>query len=222
VSDATPRVGRLGEHVWLVELGSTIDEDVNSLVLTLASSIRHGAWPGVRDVVPAFTSLAVHVSPGADHASIERLLHDTLARPLGSGLPAESREIEIPVRYGGADGPDLDEVAALTGLSPQDVVERHMAQTYRVFMLGFLPGFAYLGTVPSEIQVPRRSSPRTRVAEGSVGLANAQTGVYPRESPGGWQIIGRTSRTLFDASAAVPSLLAPGDRVRFVPEDHAG
>jgi KipI family sensor histidine kinase inhibitor len=125
------------------------------------------------------------------------------------------------VRYGGESGPDLDEVAALSGLSRGEVVERHAARTYRVFMLGFLPGFAYLGTLDPAIQVPRRTTPRSAVASGSVGLAGAQTGVYPRVSPGGWQIIGRSDVRLFDPGLDPPSRLAPGDRVRFVPVEIA-
>ena len=125
------------------------------------------------------------------------------------------------MRYGGAHGPDLDEVAALCGLPRAEVVERHAARTYRVFMLGFLPGFAYLGTLDPAIHVPRRTTPRTAVASGSVGLAGAQTGVYPRVSPGGWQIIGRTDVALFDPALDPPSRLLPGDRVRFVPVEMA-
>jgi KipI family sensor histidine kinase inhibitor len=217
----TPRVARLGEHVWLVELGATVDTDVNRRVVALAAWIRGQAWPEVRDVVPAFASLAVHVGPVADPADVERRLRAGLATPQEPDALREGRIVEIPVRYGGAHGPDLDEVAALTRLAPREIVERHAGRTYDVFMLGFLPGFAYLGIVDPAIQVPRRSSPRTRVPAGSVGLAGAQTGVYPRESPGGWQIIGRTDVSMFDASLSAPSRLTPGDRVRFVPVEGA-
>ena len=214
--DPTPRIGRLGEHVWLVELGSSVDVDVNRRVIALASWIRQQRWPGVRDVVPAFASLAVHVSPSADAKSIESLLRTRAAQPLDLD-PRTTEVVESPVRYGGADGPDLEPVASLAGLSTREVAERHAAATYHVFMLGFLPGFPYLGPVDPAIRIARHSTPRTRVPAGSVGIAGAQTGIYPRDSPGGWQIIGRTTTTLFDAAAASPSLLSPGDRVRFVP-----
>jgi KipI family sensor histidine kinase inhibitor len=218
VIDFTPRIGRLGEHVWLVELGSTVDEHVNRRVLALAAWIRAQAWPGVRDVVPAFASLAIHLAPTANAADVESRLRERLSLPLETEVRGARRTVDIPVRYGGTSGPDLDDVAALVGLTARDVVERHATRTYNVFMLGFLPGFAYLGIVDEAIQVPRHTSPRIRVPAGSVGLAGAQTGIYPRESPGGWRIIGRSALTLFDASAPVPSLLQPGDRVRFVPE----
>jgi inhibitor of KinA len=215
---AAPRVGRLGEHVWLVELGSTVDADVNRRVVALATWIRQQRWRGVRDVVPAVASLALHLSAEADAAGIERQLRERVTQPLDAAWQSPAI-VEIPTRYGGEAGPDLQVVATLVGLSPREVVERHAAAIYHVFMLGFLPGFPYLGPVDPLIRVPRRSSPRTRVPAGSVGLAGAQTGIYPRESPGGWQIIGRTTTTLFDAAASAPSVLVPGDRVRFVPEN---
>jgi inhibitor of KinA len=127
------------------------------------------------------------------------------------------RLVEIPTRYGGADGEDLPLVAELTGLSPSQVIELHAGTEYDVFMLGFAPGFAYLGVVPEAIVVPRRPSPRPRVPAGSVAIAGRQTAVYPVESPGGWNLVGRTELVLWDPSREPPALLAPGDRVRFVP-----
>jgi KipI family sensor histidine kinase inhibitor len=194
-----------------------VDPAVNARALALAAWVRAQDWPGVRDVVPAMASVAVHVSPGA---AAGRAVADLLAAHLDAGgeeaLPETASPIEIAVAYGGDDGPDLAQVAAFTGRSQEEVVRRHCAVTYRVCMLGFLPGFPYLGFVDPAIRVPRRAAPRTRVARGAVGLAGAQTGIYPRESPGGWQIIGRTDERLFDASRMPPARLAPGDRVRFV------
>lgn len=217
MTSTAARICRLGEHLLLVELGTTIDDEVNRRVLALAAWVRLQRWPGVLDVVPAFASLGLHLAPTADDRAIESRLHERLggAQPAADDEPGKL--VDIPVRYGGQDGPDLDEVAALCGLPRREVVERHAARTYRVFMLGFLPGFAYLGTLDPAIQVPRRTTPRTAVAPGSVGVAGAQTGVYPRVSPGGWQIIGRTDAPLFDPALDPPSRLAPGDRVRFVP-----
>jgi KipI family sensor histidine kinase inhibitor len=127
------------------------------------------------------------------------------------------RTFEVPVSYGGEFGPDLAEVAAFAGLDEAAVIELHIGVRYRVFMLGFLPGFAYMGRVDNRIAAPRKASPRFRVPAGSVGIAGVQTGIYPRESPGGWQIIGRTTIPLFDLSKSPPALFAPGDTVRFVP-----
>jgi KipI family sensor histidine kinase inhibitor len=130
---------------------------------------------------------------------------------------AEGRLHELPTRYGGHDGPDLSEVATMHGLQTGDVVELHASVEYRVYMLGFAPGFAYLGRVPDQIATPRRPEPRSRVPAGSVGIARDQTGVYPFDTPAGWNIIGRTDVVLWDVDSEPPALLAPGDRVRFVP-----
>lgn len=220
MTSTAARICRLGEHLLLVEFGTTIDDEVNRRVHALAAWVRLQRWPGVLDVVPAFASLGLHLAPAADDRAIE----DRLRERLGAPAAAQSEPgtlVEVPVRYGGPDGPDLDAVAALCGLPREEVVARHAARTYRVFMLGFLPGFAYLGTLDPAIEVPRRTTPRTAVASGSVGLAGAQTGIYPRVSPGGWQIIGRTDVPLFDPRLDPPTRLVPGDRVRFVPVEIA-
>jgi KipI family sensor histidine kinase inhibitor len=149
--------------------------------------------------------------------TLDNALRDADDRPVEAiGQPSGALH-ELPTRYGRVDGPDLDEVAALHGLRPADVVELHASVEYRVYMLGFAPGFAYLGRVPEAIATPRRSEPRERVLAGSVGIARDQTGVYPFETPAGWNIIGRTEVRVWDTVAARPNLLAPGDRVRFIP-----
>jgi KipI family sensor histidine kinase inhibitor len=212
-----PRLSRLGDHAWLVSFEPRVDADTSARVLAAATWIVGQRWPGVRDVVPALTSVAVHLSPEcAEAGEIQRLIADHLTR-WTAPTHAEGPVIEIVVSYGGSDGPDLAAVAEAVQLDPGEVVRRHCAVTYRVFMLGFLPGFPYLGPVDPSIQVPRLAVPRTRVPAGSVGLAGPQTGIYPRESPGGWQIIGRTTEILFDVSRTPPARLTPGDRVRFVP-----
>ncbi len=132
--------------------------------------------------------------------------------------PDDGRLVEVPVHYGGDAGPDLASVAAHHGLSPRELVRRHSEAAYRVFFLGFLPGFAYLDGLPPALHTPRRATPRTAVPAGSVGIGGAQTGIYPCASPGGWQLIGRTALPLFDAGATPPTLLQPGDRLRFVVE----
>jgi len=211
-----PRLSRLGDHAWLVSFEPRVDVETSARVLQLAAWIAGQRWVGVRDVVPAPASLAVHLSPDcADAGDVERLLAEHLAQPTAAP-DVEGPVIEIAVSYGGADGPDLAAVADAVQLDCDEVVRRHCAVTYRVFMLGFLPGFPYLGPVDPSIRVPRLAVPRTRVAAGSVGLAGPQTGIYPRESPGGWQIIGRTSEVLFDVARTPPARMMPGDRVRFV------
>jgi KipI family sensor histidine kinase inhibitor len=221
----TPRLDPLGDAALVATFATAWSEEANDRVLALAASLRDAPLAdleGVRDIVPAIASLAVHFAPGTD---IERAAGSILARwraiePIVGMREARPRPVhDIRVRYGGDAGPDLDDVAAFAGLTPRDVVSRHASRLYRVYMIGFLPGFAYLGDVDASIAAPRRPSPRQQVPSGSVGIAGRQTGVYPRESPGGWQIIGRTSLPMFDEQAG--SLLQPGDRVRFVPEDPA-
>ncbi|MBM3819901.1 MAG: 5-oxoprolinase subunit PxpB [Acidimicrobiia bacterium] len=187
--------------------------------------MRRRALRGVRDIVSTFHSVAVFFDPlTTDVDAVAAALHEAADGPARSG-PYEStgvgaafrRLIEVPVFYGGDAGPDLADVAAHGGLTPDAVIERHASKTYRVFMLGFLPGFAYMGSVDEAIAAPRRAAPRVRVPAGSVGIAGRQTGIYPRESPGGWQIIGRTPLLLFDPDRTPPAIFAPGDQVRFVP-----
>lgn len=213
----TPRLSRLGDHAWLFAFEPSVDVETSARVLDLAAWIGQQQCAGVRDIVPALAAVAVHWWPQRPDA---RQADDLLARyrsRTAAALPPEGAIHEIVVAYGGDDGPDLAAVAAAVQLEPDEVVRRHCAVTYRVFMLGFLPGFPYLGPVDPTIHVPRLAVPRTRVPAGSVGLAGAQTGIYPTESPGGWQIIGRTAAVLFDATGTPPSRLSPGDRVRFVP-----
>lgn len=214
---AAARLERLGEHSWLVTLGADLDVVTSRRVLALAAWVRDQRRSDVLDVVAAIGSLAVHAAP-SPHARerVGRLLEARLAAGAIDPVP-EGPLREIPVRYGGTDGPDLDGVAAQLGITADDVIVRHAAVTYHVFMLGFLPGFPYLGPVDPSIRVPRRPAPRVRVPAGSVGLADAQTGIYPRESPGGWQLIGRTDVRLFAPDASPHCRLTPGDRVRFLP-----
>lgn len=173
------------------------------------------AVPGHDTVLVPFDPLTI------DPDTVTTLIRATLADRAGDTGPipdaSADRPVEIGVRYGGADGPDLASVAELHGLRPEDVVELHAGAAYRVLFLGFAPGFAYLGGLPEAIATPRRASPRERVPAGSVGIAGAQTAVYPLAMPGGWQLIGRTDARLFDATREPPIDLRPGSAVRFVP-----
>lgn len=212
------RIRECGDSMLLVEFEPAIDPAVNELAIGLASRLRERRFPGVRDVAPGYCTVGVHFDPlQTDLRGLETAIaSDTTGvdgiQPLPAGTP-----IEIGVHYGGEDGPDLDAVASRAGCSPARVIDLHASQTYRVYMLGFVPGFAYMGRVAPLIAAPRHRVPRERVPAGSVGIAGQQTGVYPVASPGGWQLIGRTSSVMFDAGRAKPSLLTPGDLVRFVP-----
>jgi KipI family sensor histidine kinase inhibitor len=211
------RIRRCGDSMLLVELEPAIDPVVNERAILLASRIRARAAHGVRDVAPGYCTLGVHFDPiQTDLAALEHAIEVEFASIETVESIGERPIIEIPVQYGGAGGPDLTAVAERAGCSEQEVIERHTDRTYRVYMLGFVPGFAYMGRVDPAIAAPRHRVPRERVPAGSVGIAGGQTGVYPVESPGGWQLIGHTPTVMFDADRATPSLLSPGDLVRFV------
>ncbi|HEY0443441.1 MAG TPA: 5-oxoprolinase subunit PxpB [Candidatus Limnocylindrales bacterium] len=219
-----PRVVTYGDSAVLVILGETVDPEVNAAVHRLASAVRAAAATGMPfgAPVPGYASLLVPVDPllvGAAATSDALLQLAVRALEHRDDGDRARREITIATRYGGEDGPDLAEVARHAGLRPADVVELHASVAYRVYMLGFAPGFAYLGDVPAAIATPRRETPRPRVPAGSVAIADSQTAVYPFHSPGGWQLIGRTEVVLWDAARNPPALLEPGDRVRFVPSE---
>jgi KipI family sensor histidine kinase inhibitor len=219
------RIEPLGDQALLVRFGHRIDPDVNRQVHALAAALRASRPRWLRDLVPAYASLGVFVCDADEDTSVaaaERWIrsHIDALPALGSESDARSetgRLIEIDVAYGGTAGPDLDDVARLCGLSPAAVIDRHAAVEYRVAMLGFAPGFPYLLGLDPALEVPRLAQPRRRVEAGSVAIGGAQTGIYPRPGPGGWRVIGRTAQLLFDAGRDPPSLLQPGDRVRFIP-----
>jgi inhibitor of KinA len=210
-----------GDAAVIVKFAERVDPIINARAIALADRLRAAAPAGVQDVVPTFCSVAVYFNPLlTDH---NRLL-DEVRRLAGSTVEgdAPAREpIKIPVQYGGQFGPDLADVARFANVPEEEVVRLHTAVIYRVFMLGFVPGFAYMGSVDWRIAAPRRQTPRTAVPIGSVGIAGVQTGIYPAEIPGGWQLIGRTAIKPFDLSRTEASLFKPGDTVRFVAVDHA-
>ncbi|GAB3814365.1 5-oxoprolinase subunit PxpB [Micromonospora zhanjiangensis] len=209
---AGPLLRRAGRWSWLVEVDSGPAAD--RLHRHLAALRGRGALPGVVDLVPgARTVLLDCASPGPGRAELSRLLAgwDRAVPATDAAGPV----VRVPVRY---DGPDLAEVAALTGRTPAGVVAAHTGTEFTVAFCGFSPGFGYLTGLPEWLRVPRRPEPRSAVPAGAVGLAGEYTGVYPRSSPGGWQLIGRTAVRLFDATRDPPALLAPGTRVRFTAE----
>jgi inhibitor of KinA len=216
-----PRIVPAGDAAWLIELDNRIDPEVNARAIAVARAVRRAAWPAVRDVVTAYRSVAVYLDPlAAGHDRVRADL-EALVRRTKADDSEDQAIVTVPVCYGGEYGPDLVEVAAFAGCSEEAVVERHTGREYRVYMVGFVPGFPYMGTVDDRIAAPRRQSPRVRVPTGSVGIAGLQTGIYPRETPGGWNLIGRTPLRPFDERRAEPCLFSAGTRVRFVAIDAA-
>ena len=224
--DDSPPIVPAGDSALLVRLSAeTISPRLNARALALLAALDAAALDGVRDYTPAYASLLISFDPAVTtRAAVADAVRAAWRATQGRGRRSAARGVVcVPVRYGGAAGFDLDEVARLTGLSAAEVVHRHASAEYRVYFLGFLAGYPYLGGLPASLAVPRLENPRTRVPAGSVAIAERQTGVYPVESPGGWRVIGRTALRVFDPRRFPPAAFAPGDRVRFVPvEDDIG
>lgn len=221
---SNPRIEPLGDTALLIRFGTCIDAALNARALAAADSLQRAQLPGVTDIVPAYASVCVRYEPGAwtqgqrtPYAAIAERIDAIVATVEGTdaGAMAVEEPIVVPVCYGGAFGPDLEAVAAQARLSVDETVARHCAGDYRVAMLGFAPGFAYLLGLDATLHTPRRADPRVRVPAGSVAIGGAQTGIYPRESPGGWNLIGRTPLNLFDVEREPPALLGAGRMVRF-------
>jgi KipI family sensor histidine kinase inhibitor len=207
-----PRIFSLGDAALVCEAPPPATLECQRRVWAAAQAARD--WPHVLEVVPGMNNLTLVLDPlDADADALAAQL--LAAWNAAASIDAPSREVEIPVQYGGEFGPDLLAVAEHTGLSAREVVERHAGGDYVVFFLGFQPGFAYMGGLEAALQTPRRASPRLEVPAGSVGIGGEQTGIYPAVSPGGWQLIGRAEVPLFDPTRRPPTLLQPGDRVRF-------
>ena len=211
-----PRFRPAGDSALLVELGAAIDPALNRMVHAFDRRLADAAPPGIVETVPAYCSVLIHYDPMQLTTAAVTRWAESAAESVEITPEEAARPVEIPTVYGGDAGPDLGFVAQAHGLSPAEVVRLHSGAEYTVYMMGFLPGFAYLGGLPAELATPRLAAPRAHVAAGSVGIAGAQTGVYPLDSPGGWRIIGRTALRLFDPRHDPPAHLRPGDRVRFV------
>jgi KipI family sensor histidine kinase inhibitor len=204
----------------LIHFGEQITLDAHRQVVQLLRLLECQPVAGIRNLHPAYCSLLVTFDAlKLAHAELRAILRQYLDR-LEEVQLAEPRQVEIPVCYGGENGPDLNEVAELHRISPEQVVQLHSSATYVVYFLGFVPGFAYLGDVPDALATPRLGTPRRSVPPGSVGIAGKQTGVYPFATPGGWRLIGRTPLSMFRPDRANMSMLSIGDRVRFVPAAH--
>lgn len=212
----SPRILLCGDTGISIEFGDRIDPEINDRVRSLFIRLKTEAHPGILDLNPTYRSLFIHYDPFV--CSFEKLVQlVSESQDPRDVTSAETSIMEIPVCYGGDFGPDLNEVAALHGFDAEEVIRLHTAPLYRVYMIGFTPGFAYLGGLDQRLHTPRKSEPRKKVVAGSIGIADQQTGIYPIESPGGWQLIGRTPLRLFDPSRDVPFLLEAGDMVRFKP-----
>jgi inhibitor of KinA len=214
-----------GDSCIILEFGSSIDTGSNLQVRKAASLLTKEPFRGMIECVPAYHTLAVHYDPyGVGTSSPYDAVSSFIDEKLGEDINLDGtsqRLLEIPVCYKGDLGPDLGFVASSNGLSEKEVIEIHSKREYEIFFLGFSPGFPFLGGMDHRIAAPRKPSPRLKIPSGSVGIAGKQTGIYPSETPGGWQIIGRTPVKLFDPVREVPSLLKPGDRLRFIPIEEA-
>lgn len=206
------------DQALLIRFGDEIGPGVHRQVRKLLRSLEQDRLPGVWNLHPAYCSLLLRFDPcRVDHEELEHLIRERAAQVDQIDLPPPET-VEIPVQYGGEDGPDLESLAALHGMNVDEVVRVHSEAVYTVYFLGFVPGFAYLGGMPEMLATPRRAAPRKRVEAGSVGIGGNQTGVYPFATPGGWQIIGRTALPMFQAGRESMSLLEIGDEVRFRPQ----
>lgn len=203
----------LGDSGFVFVFATTLDAVANARAHALAAAVRAAAIPGVADVVPAYASVAVALAPAGDpEAVLAELARVAVPGPHADRAAGAARTVTLPCCY---DGPDLAELAAHAGLSVDEVIARHAGGVYTVALLGFQPGFPYLLGLDPALAMPRRAAPRSLVPRGAVAIGGAQAGIYPRESPGGWRLIGRTSAVLFEPHREPPSLLLPGDRVRF-------
>jgi len=211
-----PRFLSGGDKAIFVEFGDAIAPELNRRVRNLMLTVQDKKISGVIETVPTYRSLLVYFDPRQISAKKLRETLYSLTQPLAeSGLP-KPKLIKIPTAYGGEYGPDLEFVAAYNGLSVPEVVEIHIGTPYLIYMIGFVPGFPYLGGMSPRIVTPRLETPRAKIIAGSVGIAGNQTGIYPVESPGGWRLIGRTPLKLFDPSREPPALFQAGDYLTFV------
>jgi|AntAceMinimDraft_1070359.scaffolds.fasta_scaffold02336_9 KipI family sensor histidine kinase inhibitor len=201
-----------GDRCLIIELGDAIDERIGLRSRQLAREIERANWLGVVDVIATFAAVAVYFVPPVD--SLKTKIHN-LAQTLTDDAISDVRRVTIPICYDAQFGLDLEHVAAHAGLSVPDLIQAHQRTVCRVFMLGFSPGLPYLGLFDERFNLPRLKSPRTRVAGGTIGVANRQAVIYPSTLPGGWNLVGATPLPLFDPYAPEPSLLMPGDEVRF-------
>ena len=214
----------LGDTALTIDFGNLIDEETNKKVFQLFNQLKNKSLSYIFDIIPAYSSVTVYYDllmlnqkKAEDKTAFETMAEviETIASEDHDIPIPQQKLIEVPVCYSQKFAWDIEKLANQKNISVDDVIRVHTSKTYRVFMIGFLPGFAYMGEVDDRITMPRRQEPRTIVAEGSVGIAGKQTGIYPFQSPGGWQIIGRTPIRLFNAKNETPVVFQPGDEVKF-------
>ena len=212
-----PKLLHGGESCLVVEFGDTIDRAINGKVQGLRRALERAPFPGLIELVPTYRSLALYFDP--TRTETEGLFNriEELALAVEESSSDEGQVMIVPVLYGSGEGPDLEDVARHSGLSPDEVIGRHCGRDYYCYMLGFTPGFPYLGGMDKSIAMPRLATPRTLIPAGSVGIADRQTGIYPIDSPGGWRLIGQTPLRLFDPEGISPILIEAGLWIRFRP-----
>jgi len=214
-----------GDHAVTIELGEGVDGAINQKVISLFTYLKKQALKGVKDIIPAYHTVTIVYDTALLKKEIQaptvyEWICEEIGKLINSFIPDTldtARTVRIPVCYDLSLAPDLVSLADLHKISVDEVIQLHTATNYRVYMIGFLPGFAYMGSVHEKIITPRKAKPRTLVPAGSVGIAGEQTGIYPFDSPGGWQLIGQTPVTMFDVTKEAPCLLQPGDEVKFYP-----
>lgn len=210
-----------GDSSILIQFGNSIDPDINARIAATVQLMKEQHIEGVVDIIPAFCSLLINYDPRViSYDEMKTRMEKILSVEIAAG--ARKKKVhEIPVCYGGEFGPDLPTIAEHAGLSEQEVIDIHSSTDYLIYMLGFLPGFTYLGGLDERIHTPRLANPRIRIPAGSVGIGGSQTGIYPMDSPGGWQLMGMTPVKTYDPDREVPILVEAGDYIRFVPVDRA-
>ena len=213
------RILTAGDSSLLIEFGKIISPDINRKIAVTVQLIKAQQTPGVVDIIPAFCSLLINYDPRVISYEEIRDRMQTILKIDVKADAARKKIYEIPVCYGGEFGPDLDNIAQHAGLSPEEVIQIHSSRDYLIYMLGFLPGFCYLGGLDERIHTPRLANPRLKISAGSVGIGGSQTGIYPLDSPGGWQLMGMTPVKTYDPQREVPILVEAGNYIRFIPID---
>lgn len=211
------RILTAGDSSLLVEFGKEISPDINRKIAATVQLMKEQHIEGVVDIIPAFCSLLINYDPRViSYEEMKQRLQD-LIKVDAKAEAGRKRVFEIPVCYGGEYGPDIANIAKNAGLSEKEVIEIHSSRDYLIYMLGFLPGFTYLGGLDERIHTPRLATPRIKINAGSVGIGGSQTGIYPLDSPGGWQLMGMTPVKTYDPEREIPILVEAGDYIRFVP-----
>jgi inhibitor of KinA len=212
-----PRIYNIHDRAITIEFSAAISEATNLQVIALQHAIESNPFKGFIECVPAYGSLTVYFSEQVSTAAVRSWLSDLSAQVSNISLATEGKQISIPVCYDPSLGTDLPWVSSHLNLSLEEIISLHTSVAYRVYMIGFIPGFPYVGTLPEQLEVPRKQTPSLKIPMGSVAIAGKQTGIYPAEVPGGWQVIGRTPLKMFDPSQSPCSFLNAGDLVTFMP-----